>query len=57
MRELSCPQCSRYIVQRTRRSILERLLSLFSIYPFRCQRCGYRFRVRRPGVRYIRKLF
>ena len=31
MRELSCPQCKGYTVQRTRRSFLERWLSL-SLY-------------------------
>ncbi len=32
----------------------ERLLSLFYIYPFRCQACGYRFLALRWGRRYTR---
>jgi hypothetical protein len=55
MRKLSCPQCKGDAVQRTRRSFLERWLSLFFIYPYRCQRCRHRFRMWQPGVRYIRK--
>jgi C4-type Zn-finger protein len=55
MRELSCPRCKGYAVQRTRRSLLERWFSLFFIYPYRCQRCRHRFRMWQPGVRYVRK--
>jgi hypothetical protein len=32
----------------------ENLLSLFYIYPFKCQLCGYRFSALRWGVRYLR---
>jgi hypothetical protein len=37
-----------------REGLIERLLSKFYVYPFRCQLCGKRFRVRQPGIRYIR---
>jgi DNA-directed RNA polymerase subunit RPC12/RpoP len=58
MRELLCPQCSGKLVQRTRRrGLRERLWSLFWIYPFRCQRCGHRFRTQQQGVRYVRTTF
>jgi c-di-GMP-binding flagellar brake protein YcgR len=34
------------------RGLVERILSLFRIYPFRCQVCGHRFFKRRPGKVY-----
>src|SRR5262249_7420168 len=50
-----CPSCYEGYVRRVRREgLLERLLSLFYIYPFRCQLCAERFRARQPGVRYVR---
>jgi PilZ domain len=50
-----CPNCSRKYVKRVHReNILERVLSIFFIYPFRCQLCGHRFGVRQPGVKYVR---
>jgi hypothetical protein len=56
MKQLLCPQCNTDVVRRTRWSLLERLFSLLSIYPFRGQRCGRRFRARQRGVRYFRKV-
>src|SRR6266478_9749023 len=32
----------------------ERLISLFYIYPFRCQPCGHRFRLLQWGVTYTK---
>lgn len=50
-----CPACSREYVKRIgRRGITERLLSVFYVYPFRCQLCGHRFRALQFGVRYQR---
>jgi hypothetical protein len=42
-------------VQRAQRiGAFERVLSLFYVYPFRCQACGHRFLALRWGVRYTR---
>ena len=50
-----CPACHEDYVRRVRREgLIERLLSLFYVYPFRCQLCSERFRARQPGVRYVR---
>jgi hypothetical protein len=50
-----CPECSTEYVRRVRRrSITERLLSVVYIYPFRCQLCGYRFKILRWGDKYVR---
>jgi hypothetical protein len=50
-----CPQCSTKYVKRVRReSLKERLLSVFYVYPFRCQLCGHRFSFYQPGVKYVR---
>jgi PilZ domain len=50
-----CPECSTdYVIRVRRQGIVERLLSLIYIYPFRCQLCGYRFKALHQGVRYIR---
>jgi len=52
---LICPKCSREFVKRvSRQGFKERLLSLFYIYPFRCQLCGHRFRFLQWGIRYQR---
>jgi len=57
LRPPPCPQCRRAVVQRThRRGLFERVGSLFWLYPFRCQRCGHRFRAKQRGVRYVRTL-
>ena len=37
-----------------RRGAVEKLLSLFYVYPFRCQACGHRFLALRWRVRYTR---
>ena len=58
LRKLPCPRCSRVFVQRTRcRGLFERVGSLLMIYPFRCMRCGHRFRAKQRGVRYVRHPF
>jgi hypothetical protein len=50
-----CPNCSReYVTRVSRLGILEHLLSLFYVYPFKCQLCGYRFKFVQKGVRYKR---
>jgi predicted nucleic acid-binding Zn ribbon protein len=55
MAQLKCPQCNREFVRRVARvGFTERLLGLFCIYPFKCQLCGFRFRILQRGVRYIR---
>jgi hypothetical protein len=55
MTPLRCPNCARDFVRRVARSGLsEVLLSLFYIYPYKCQLCGARFRSLQWGVRYIR---
>jgi PilZ domain len=39
-----CPKCHKGFIRRSHRlGLLERLLSIFLIYPFRCQLCTYRF--------------
>lgn len=50
----TCPRCGRSQARRTSRGPGERLLSVFYIYPFRCQVCGRRFRALQWGVRYAR---
>ena len=47
-----CPKCSSDYVKRAHRVGPERLISLFYIYPFRCQPCGHRFRLLQWGVTY-----
>jgi PilZ domain len=50
-----CPRCSREYVRRVSRVGLgERLISLFYVYPFRCQLCGHRFKLLQRGVTYKR---
>ena len=52
---LNCPKCSREFVKRvSRQGFKEKLFSVFYIYPFRCQLCGYRFRFLQWGIRYQR---
>jgi hypothetical protein len=51
--ELSCPRCGKDFVRRApRKGVLEQLLSLAYIYPFRCQLCTHRFRAMEWGKRY-----
>lgn len=55
MTPLRCPDCSRDFIRRVARSgAWEVLLSLFYVYPYKCQICGARFRSLQWGVRYIR---
>jgi hypothetical protein len=50
-----CPKCGSTRVGRThRKGIIERLMSLGYVYPFRCQVCHRRFRRFRWGERYVR---
>ncbi len=52
---LICPKCSKDFVTRApRQGFKERLLSVFYIYPFRCQLCQHRFRFLQWGVKYHR---
>ena len=52
----ACPRCGEAHVRRTsRENVLERLFSLFYLYPFRCQLCGHRFRAVQWGQRYVRR--
>lgn len=54
--EPHCPRCGQDIVQRVRRQgLLEYLLSIAYIYPFRCQVCFHRFRTFQWGVRYVKQ--
>jgi hypothetical protein len=53
MTDIKCPHCARDFVRRVAQSgPAEILLSLFYVYPFKCQLCGHRFRFFQPGVRY-----
>jgi hypothetical protein len=48
-----CPKCSGEFLRRvSRRGGWEWLLSIFYVYPFRCQLCGHRFRLLRWGEMY-----
>jgi predicted nucleic acid-binding Zn ribbon protein len=49
-----CPKCSSGFVKRVSRGGFEQLMSVFYIYPFRCQECGRRFRVLQWGVTYTK---
>lgn len=52
-----CPRCGRRVVRRAPRAgALDRGASRLSIYPFRCQLCGRRFRAFTWGVRYTRRV-
>jgi hypothetical protein len=51
----TCPDCSKSFVKRVSpKGVCERLTTLFYVYPFRCQLCGYRFKQPQWGVRYLR---
>ena len=43
MSAMGCPRCGSGDARRSRRRGLERLLSLFGIWPYRCSACGERF--------------
>lgn len=51
-----CPRCRHSTVRRGHRTgVIEHLLSLLYVYPFRCQFCAHRFRVMLWGTRYRRR--
>lgn len=53
--QLTCPRChSDYVGRSRRKGPLDRVLSSFAIYPFRCQLCCHRFRRLQKGVTYTR---
>lgn len=53
MKQILCPKCGKDFVRRTlRKGTLERVLSVFYVYPFRCQLCAHRFTRMEPGKRY-----
>jgi hypothetical protein len=55
MAKIKCPHCGRDFVRRSSRAgRAEILLSVFYVYPYRCQLCGHRFRSFQPGVRYTK---
>jgi predicted nucleic acid-binding Zn ribbon protein len=54
MPERVCPKCSSAYVKRVSRVGPEHLMSLFYIYPFRCEPCGHRFRLFQWGVTYTK---
>lgn len=55
MKKLGCPRCKGEFVRRSsRKTLVERLASAASIFPFRCQLCQHRFKAFRPGERYVR---
>ena len=52
-----CPHCRRDFTRRAERvGLLEHVLSVFYVYPFRCQLCGHRFRGAQVGKRYSRQV-
>ena len=53
MTNKKCSRCGREFVRRVSRAGLpEALLSLFYVYPFKCQLCGHRFRSFQQSVHY-----
>ena len=49
-RSKQCPRCDGKNVHRSsRRGIREHVISIFSLYPYRCHDCDKRFYVRRPA--------
>ena len=45
MAQIRCPNCSKeYVARVARVGFAEEILSLFYIYPFKCQLCGCRFK-------------
>ncbi len=53
--DLKCPMCSKeYVARVARVGFTEKILSLFYVYPFKCQLCGCRFKALQWGVRYLR---
>ncbi len=55
MRDVICPNCSKpYVARVACVGLAEEVLSLFYVYPFKCQLCGWRFKVLQWRVRYLR---
>ncbi len=53
MSDQQCPKCGKDFVRRALRvGVVERLLSLCYLYPYRCQLCAHRFRLFEWGRRY-----
>ncbi len=53
--DLKCPMCFKeYVARVARVGFVEKIFSLFYVYPFKCQLCGCRFKARQRGVRYSR---
>ena len=51
-----CPRCGKSFARRShRQGLKERLLSLVSLYPFRCQVCANRFRAFQFRARYVKR--
>lgn len=51
-----CPQCNKHLVLRVHREgVVERLLSLCYLYPFRCQLCSHRFLALQWGRRFVKE--
>ena len=54
--EIACTQCRKPFVKAIRRQgLLDRLLSLAYVYPFRCQVCQHRFHLLQWGLHYIER--
>jgi len=53
VKQIPCPKCGKDFIRRTLRTgTRELLLSVFYVYPFRCQLCAHRFLRFEPGRRY-----
>ncbi len=52
---VSCPKCDGTLARRSHRDgLVEQLISLMYVYPFRCQLCSHRFFALQWGIRYHR---
>lgn len=50
-----CPKCDGTLARRSHRDgLVEQLISLMYVYPFRCQHCSHRFFALLWGIRYHR---
>jgi len=53
--QLNCTRCHSRFVKRSRRAgLVDQLISVFSVYPFRCQLCGHRFYHTQKGLTFKR---
>jgi c-di-GMP-binding flagellar brake protein YcgR len=58
MKKLHCPSCGTPFVRVTyQENRIERLLSRFNVFPFRCQLCTNRFRAFESGARHNTQAF